>query len=392
MNIEKIQIRAEAAYQRPQNLSAYQFASLKLIQGLQQLHPSFCRPSLLVGERYIPIKPDLSDLFQKIVGACSSAESHQDCINLLPDGTLGPETLSRLGFSVTYALQPESESHTERITQKRGTGLVIQGASTNNESYSEVVLTLPKDFSPDLHTALMVREMMSSILNTVQLAAGSVRPLLFERAIEQEGDLYSGQWLLYLPVPDLGKCLPGDIHWEPFHNGILIQTTPHLPDADNPADIAAGMRVRGVLDEFGFAWQSTYAIHGWPPDEEECRYESFITGAPPDRKYRVRCIDFDGYDADRGVLLYAKLFRRLRRQPRQWGLRGWDGPVVNEARRQVRAARGAPIEWHVGLEESAERVRTLLAEYTDIAEAQLKVIYTPLPPSLVSKLEAEPPP
>lgn len=218
----------------------------------------------------------------------------------------------------------------------------------------------------------------------------TVGQLDFEKVVKQSGDSYSGQWLLYLPFPDLGACLPGDIHWEPFHKGILIQTTPHLPDANNPADVAAGKRVREVLDEFGFAWHSTYAIHGWPPDEEESRYEEWITGTPPGRKYRVRCIDFDGYDAERKVLLYAKLFRRLCRQPKQWGLRGWDGPVINEARRQVRAANGEPIEWHVGLQEPAERARTLLAEYTNIAEKQLKIIHTPMPESLRSKSAAEP--
>lgn len=224
--------------------------------------------------------------------------------------------------------------------------------------------------------------MLSAVLEVEDLATGSVGSSAFRDAVAQDGDLYAGQWLLYLPFPHLGSCLPPDIHWEPFHKGILIQTTPHLPDANNPADVAAGKRVREVLDEFGLAWQSTYAIHGWPPDAEESLYEHFITGAPSGRKYRVRCIDFDGYDADRNVLLYAKLFRSLRRQPKHWGLRGWDGPVINEARRQVRAANGTLVEWHIGLEESAERVRTLLTDYTTIKDTQLKVIFTPLAAAL----------
>jgi len=142
-----------------------------------------------------------------------------------------------------------------------------------------------------------------------------------------------------------------------------------------------------VLDEFGLVNHATYAIEGWPPDREEALYEQFITGVPPDRKYTVHCIDFDGYDAERKVLLYAKLFRRLQRHPKEWGLRGWDGPVLNEARRQVRAAAkagGVPIEWHIGLEEPAHQVRQLLADYTDITEQQLRVIYTPLERALKS--------
>ena len=192
---------------------------------------------------------------------------------------------------------------------------------------------------------------------------------------------YAGQWLFYLPFPGLAKCLPGDIHHEPFANGILIQTTPHIPNADNPSDIAAGKRVRDVLDEFGFINDATYAIEGWPPDPEQSLYEQFISGAPSGRKYTVHCINFDGYDPDRKVLLYAKLFRRLRRHPKEWGLRGWDGPVLNEAKRQVRAAAkagGVPLEWHIGLEEPAHAVRQLLADHTNITDQQLNVIYTPV--------------
>jgi hypothetical protein len=86
-------------------------------------------------------------------------------------------------------------------------------------------------------------------------------------------------------------------------------------------------------------------------------------------------------------LLYAKLFRRLRRHPKEWGFRGWDGPVLNEAKRQVRAAAkagGVPIEWHIGLEEPAHQVRQLLADHTDITEQQLRVIFTPLEEALRS--------
>ena len=184
--------------------------------------------------------------------------------------------------------------------------------------------------------------------------------------------------MTYYRMPSIHTCLSGAVHSTPLAEGVIIETLPHLPNVSNLADLAAGKRVREALDHLGLVWHSTYAIHGWPPDEEEWRYEEFISGAPQGRKYRVRCIDFDGYDAQRDVLLYAKLFRRLRHQRKEWGLRGWDGPVLNEARRQVRAANGTQIEWHVGLEEPAARVRTLLADYTDFKDEQLRVIYTPL--------------
>jgi hypothetical protein len=45
-------------------------------------------------------------------------------------------------------------------------------------------------------------------------------------------------------------------------------------------------------------------------------------------------------------------------------------------------AGGVPIEWHIGLEEPALRVRQLLADPTDITEQQLEVMYTPLEQAL----------
>jgi hypothetical protein len=378
MRVDKIQLRIAARYGRPQTLRDYQEFSRIILQRLREVNPVFQRLSMLLGTDYIPISEERFILEQKIAEACSAAEDLRDHVDSLPNGLPGPETLNRIGFSVTYFSHSHDGRYAHISVDEGGIELTIQGCSAGVEPQCEVTMTLPTDHYGDLHLPETIRRLLTSVLVADRFTVGTVRSLNFEKAVQDAGDLYSGQWLLYLPFPYLGECLPPDIRWEPFHNGILIETTPHPPNVNDPADLAAGKRVREVLDEFGFAWQSTYAIHGWPPDEEEWRYEEFITGAPSGRKYRVRCIDFDGYDAQRKVLLYAKLFRRLRRQPKQWGLRGWDGPVINEARRQVRAAQGEPIEWHIGLEEPADRVRTLLADYTDITENQLKVIYTPL--------------
>lgn len=229
---------------------------------------------------------------------------------------------------------------------------------------------------------MLAARLLEAIVRVWRCNVGGVSLKNWENAVRSgHRDSYAGQWLFYLPFPHLSKCLPPDIRHEPFANGILIETTPHMPDANNPADVAAGKRVRDVLDEFGLVNDATYAIEGWPPDKEEAVYEQFISGAPANRKYTVHCINFDGYDPDRKVLLYAKLFRRLKRHPKEWGLRGWDGPVLNEAKRQVRAAAkagGVPIEWHIGLEEPAHQARQLLADHTNITEQQLRVIYTPL--------------
>lgn len=265
---------------------------------------------------------------------------------------------------------------------------MLQGRAAGNESNAQAILKLPTDKKVDLHHPGMIRHLFQLLLEKWEGSVGGVSLGEYQQAVQADDQAsYAGQWLFYLPFPNLAKCLPSDIRHEPFADGILIETTPHAPDANNPADVAAGKRVRDVLDEFGLVNDATYAIEGWPPDREEALYEQFISGAPPGRKYAVHCVNFDGYDPDRKVLLYAKLFRPLRRHPKEWGLRGWDGPVLNEAKRQVRAAAkagGVPVEWHIGLEEPAHQVRQLLADYTSITEQQLRVIHTPLDEALRS--------
>lgn len=386
-----MQITGTVLHAKPLSFAAYLASSREYLERLQRTHEVFRRLSVLVDTDYRAIPTSLVGLEEILADACRDNSNPKDILNSDKTPVLNSASLNRIGFSVWYSSFADDPFLSHVPVERGGVRVMVQGTSAGAEPTGGTILTLPLGSSGGLIASTSVRRLLQVTVESWDLEVAGAKSLQFERAIEQDGDLYSGQWLLYLPFPDLGACLPGDIHWEPFHKGILIETTPHLPDANNPADIAAGKRVREVLDEFGFAWHSTYAIHGWPPDAEESRYEEFITGAPSGRKYRVRCIDFDGYDAERKVLLYAKLFRRLRRQPKQWGLRGWDGPVINEARRQVRAANGEPIEWHVGLEEPAERARTLLAEYTDITEKQLRIIHTPLE-SLRSIPGAEPQP
>ncbi len=74
-----------------------------------------------------------------------------------------------------------------------------------------------------------------------------------------------------------------------------------------------------MLDEFGLVNDATYAIEGWPPDQEETIYEQFISGA---RRIgsTPSIASTSTADPNRKVLLYAKLFRRLKTTPEEWGL------------------------------------------------------------------------
>ncbi len=94
------------------------------------------------------------------------------------------------------------------------------------------------------------------------------------------------------------------------------------------------------------------------------RYQSRITGRLPDVGYRVGNVKFDGYDDVSGVLLdakgpgYAKFVRNGRF--RDWYC-GAD-EMVDQATRQIRAASGTPIEWHIAEKEAADAIRRLLTD------------------------------
>lgn len=379
--MDTISIWALSLHRRPMTLAEYQEQTRLFLAGLQRTQPEFRRLVVVGPSGRSPIATDLRGLEDQIAAAVIDEAHPADYLYLADKGRLGPSSMSKIGFSLTYGLL-DARGEMVRL-EDGGAHLVLQGTSAGVEPEATAILEFAHAAAPShIRRDKNFQELLSYLISKWHCDFGGVSVAGYQHRVRGNNRAsYAGQWLYYLPFPHLASCLPPDIHHEPFANGILIQTTPHLPDANNPADIAAGIRVRDVLDEFGLVNDATYAIEGWPPDREEWLYEQFISGAPADRKYTVHCINFDGYDPDRKVLLYAKLFRRLKTHPKAWGLRGWDGPVLNEAKRQVRAAAkagGVPIEWHIGLEEPAEQVRQLLADYTDITEQQLRVIYTPL--------------
>lgn len=365
---------------RPDTFEKFCQCTETLLASLQSVHRKFNDLTAVSAKGWIHIGKDVSKLRHALHILCFASEHASDYLNLSVDGRLVEDSFSLPGFSIAFCTSGETAGSIE-VPKQGGAEIFLRGRSSEAEPSSQAILELPTDKIGDLHDSSMVRILLRILIERWGGHVGGVSSRNYELTVRgNDPASYAGQWLFYLPFPGLAKCLPPDIRHEPFANGILIETTPHMPDANNPADVAAGRRVRDVLDEFGLINDATYAIEGWPPDAEETLYEQFISGAPAGRKYTVHCVNFDGYDPDRKVLLYAKLFRRLRRHPKEWGLRGWDGPVLNEAKRQVRAAEkagGVPIEWHIGLEEPAHAVRQLLADHTNITEQQLRVIHTP---------------
>lgn len=137
----------------------------------------------------------------------------------------------------------------------------------------------------------------------------------------------------------------------------------------------------GASDGGPGAWSSIAR-----PDNDAYRYQELITGAPRGVEYNVNGVNFDGYDANRDVLLDAKhwtqecpLGDRCRYEPLKQALAN---SLVEEARRQLDVVRstGSSIEWRVVDEEMALRISNILDEGIDVQadRARIVVIYTPI--------------
>jgi len=94
------------------------------------------------------------------------------------------------------------------------------------------IIELPVIAGSDLCSSDMVRKLLVLLLRCWDCNLGGVSTQAYQQHFKSRGRAsYAGQWLYYLPFPHLARCLPPDIRHEPFANGILIETTPHMPDA-----------------------------------------------------------------------------------------------------------------------------------------------------------------
>jgi hypothetical protein len=122
----------------------------------------------------------------------------------------------------------------------------------------------------------------------------------------------------------------------------------------------------------------------WQPVKESmsrraARYQEQISGRSVDQSYIVRGVRFDGYKD--GVLLEAKGPGYANKflgdlSPKKWFTKGAQN-LVDQALRQVQAAKGAPIRWHVAESKVAEAIRVLFKKN---GVQEIEVIHTPVIP------------
>ena len=281
--VDKILIWTIAKYCRACTLKEYQIETRELLTALRLVHHKFEKLILIGSNGSVSLPEDLAGLEELISVQVFDEEHPSDYIDLQAGGRLGPDSLSKIGFSLSYC-SPTEDQQSIRTTAIGGVDLSLQGCSSGAEQNASTLLKLPTDAISELHRPEMVRRLLQLLTERWDCTFGGVSLNGYREAVKgDEADSYAGQWLFYLPFPNLAKHLPEDIISEPFSRGTLISTTRHLPDAKDSRDVAAGKRVRDALDDLGLIWNATYAIAGWPPDREERQYEQFISGATADR-------------------------------------------------------------------------------------------------------------
>jgi hypothetical protein len=112
-------------------------------------------------------------------------------------------------------------------------------------------------------------------------------------------------------------------------------------------------------------------------------YQQLVTGAPPGTEYKVPlaarksgCVDFDGYDPERNVLLEAKDLNDWPVQRPEFLREKAINKLADEAKDQLAAAKGTPIEWHVPTEAKANEIQDIL---DDRGYSAIRVVVTPKP-------------
>jgi hypothetical protein len=123
---------------------------------------------------------------------------------------------------------------------------------------------------------------------------------------------------------------------------------------------------------------------GWPLEPIDEQYRREIIG-PTDHVYVVAFVPFDGYDSERDVLLYTKMFRNFTgRIANPYDIARPELlealPHVVQARQHLAAldylSASTPVEWHIGIEQNANDLRLLLNGAAKIPEQRLRVVYT----------------
>ena len=360
---------------------------------LRDLHPDFGHWQLLGSKCYETLAPDYADLEPLLIGAARPRKSERERYSALDDKfNLTPASESGRGFSFSFY----TSSAGTASGMKHGRPDYVEVNIDAGGSYNNSIQIIFPAGRADLLGHDLVRQMLLATIDCWHAACAQVFSPAFVAALQagrqQEFGMLRAPWFAYLRHPLLAASLRPEVPCRLDRlgsDGLLFTLTPQAPDPARAEDVQRARQLQALFDFVRCDHRVT--LFGWPGDPDEARYTAQVTGAPPGRAYVVAFAAFDGYDAERKVLLYARLFRvdpgwgaDLHPAYRDDPARLEALPFVVQARQHLAAVEYAgantPIEWHVGIRDTAAALATLLNEWAAIPRQRLRVVYTPCEP------------
>lgn len=159
--------------------------------------------------------------------------------------------------------------------------------------------------------------------------------------------------------------------------GMSDRTTTRVVERYEPPKRPAKRPLRAQGDLIGKAEGGPGTWQISPKRSKGEAYQEQVTGVERGIEYylpkpgsNAKQIAFDGYDAERKVLLDAKDWKGF--PPRDADF--WKHEVVEQARDQLKAAGGAPIEWHFS---TVEAKQTVMSLFEQRQVSGIKLVVTP---------------
>ena len=355
---------------------------------LRDINPALQQWHILLDD-WIPAGDDLTCLFKQLSEYGRPKKQYRQQYQHLDNNfEIVANTTSDIGFSVTfYTLGKDFDGKVDWELAD-----TIKLRFSTGQFGPNIVLDFPGQRGEDIVRCSVLKEIMTKSISywqadDAQVLTTAMLDLFPQRYLSRS--ILHATWMCFSRHALLAQCIKPDIPCQIERigdDGLFFTLAPHSPNPAHAEDRALATAVQAKFDEFHF--NHPFVFYGWPYDPDEAHYAVHITGAAEGMAYAVGFAAFDGYDAERRVLLCARLFK----YPPGWEpdlhpIYATDAerleslPYVVLARHQIAAVHyvGAdtPIEWHIGISRHADTLRVLINDWAGIPEQQLRIIYTP---------------
>ena len=361
----------------------------RLLLALGEAHPQLAYWEVLGNTRFEPLQHDLGGLARTLRAVARPEKKKSRVSSLDANGNVTDESMDGDGFR--FSVYSAASDASGGYYHSRPDHVELMFVMGGKDYPTKVSITFPSDDQTFLGGQSM-RAIVYAAIHAWDPDVLEVWPADFYRTAVSDHQIpriLRAGWFNYLRHPLIVPCLPDMLPYAATKLGddrILLSLGDAVPQSDNRAQVAQATAMQAVFD--GFHLNEWHVLAGLPLDADEQVYLEQVTETPADRGYAVAFTVFDGYDAERGVLLYARLFKTI--------LKGYsfnllphmrdDAPLigglffVGQARQQLAAldhARSAhPIEWHVADAELARTLAMLLNDWLQIPPARLTVHHT----------------